>query len=61
MDTHLVLTTTVVLTVASMAAAIAITSSRAGTATDRKRILSVLLQITVMGWIALLAFLRPAG
>ena len=61
MDTHLVLTTAVVLTVASMTAAIAITLSQAGTATDRKRVLPVLLQITVMGWIALLALLRPAG
>ncbi len=61
MDTHLVLIMAVALTVASMAAAIAITVSRAGTAEDRKRVLAVLLQITVMGWMALLALLRPAG
>lgn len=61
MDTHLVLATAVVLTVASMTAAIAITVLHAGTAEDRKRVLAVLLQITVMGWVALLALLRPAG
>ena len=61
MDTHLVLTIATALTVASMAAAIAVTATGAGTAADRRRLLAVLLQIAVMGWAALLALLQSAG
>jgi hypothetical protein len=61
MDRHLVLTTAVMLTVASMTAAIAITTTRTGTTADRRRVLAVLLQIALMGWAALLALLVPVG
>ena len=61
MDIHLVLTIAVVLTVASMTTAIALTAARMGTTADRRRLLAVLLQISVMGWAALLALLVPAG
>ena len=61
MDMHLVLTTAITLTVASMTAAVAMTAARTGTATDRRRILAVLLQIALMGWAAVLALLGPAG
>jgi hypothetical protein len=61
MDTDLVLIAAVALTVASMTAAIAITTARTGTAADRRRVLAVLLQIALMGWAALLALLVPVG
>ena len=61
MDIHLVLTTAVALTVASMAVAVALTAARTGTAEDRRRLLTVLLQIALMGWAAVLALLGPAG
>lgn len=59
MDTQLVLITAVAVTIASMAAAIAVTAARTGTEADRRRVLAVLLQIALMGWVALLALLAP--
>ena len=61
MDIHLVLATTVALTVASMAGAVALTAARTGAAEDRRRVLSALLQIALMGWAAVLALLGRAG
>ena len=61
MDIHLVLAATAALTVASMAAAIALTAARTGAAEDRWRVLFALLQMALMGWAAVLALLGPAS
>ena len=59
MDTQLVLITALSVTIASIAAAIAVTAARTDTEADRRRVLAVLLQIALMGWVALLALLAP--